>query len=225
MVKLNSTSFRRTTERGAALFVVVLAITLLTAVGMFAAHSATLVDQAAGYNRLARQTQQMAEYGTLAVAADFGSGAAGTYLNEARTAVPPKICVANAGRAADCFRRTYEDVAKQTLIAAKETLLADDTGDVPDVIGASSGTGSTAGAGDITGRFETEITDISGAGLSVKGRDIGNPNASAYKRITATTYSQLRPVEAVSCTADLSGAGASVTGQQAMRAHLIVGPL
>ena len=223
MVKLNSTSFRRTSERGAALFVVVLAITLLTAVGMFAAHSATLVDQAAGYNRLARQTQQMAEYGTLAVAADFGSGAAGTYLNDARTS--PKICVANAKRAADCFRRTYEDVAKQTLIAAKETLLADDTGDVPDVIGVSSGTGSTPAAGDITGRFETEITDISGAGLAVVGRDIGNPNASAYKRITATTYSQLRPVEAVSCTADLNGAGASVTGQQAMRAHLIVGPL
>ena len=218
MVKLHPTRLRRSGERGAALFVVVLAITLLTGVGLFAAHSATLVDQAAGYNRLSRQTQQMAEYGTLAVAADFGSGAAGTYLNEARSVDPPRTCAANAKRSADCFRRTYEDVAIQTLKLSKETLLTDDSGDIPDVIGVSTGTGSTAAAGDITGRFQTEITDISNAGLSVVGRDMGNIKAAAYKRITATTYSQLRPVEA-------AGVSCAVTGQQAMRAHLVVGPL
>ena len=67
---------RRSEERGAALFVVVLVLTLLTAVGLFAAQSATLVDQASGYSRQASQTSYLAEYGTLLATTELGSGAA-----------------------------------------------------------------------------------------------------------------------------------------------------
>jgi hypothetical protein len=86
---------RRTGERGAAVFVVVMAITLLTAVGLFAAHSATLVDQAAGYSRVARQAQYMTEYGALLTIAELGSGAADAYVKRIREST--ELCQATSG--------------------------------------------------------------------------------------------------------------------------------
>ena len=55
----------RQNQRGAAVFIVVMVITLLTAVGMFAARSASLVDVASGYGRNAMQTQYVSEYGAI----------------------------------------------------------------------------------------------------------------------------------------------------------------
>jgi hypothetical protein len=185
---------------------------------LFAAHSATQVDQAAGYDRLARQTQQMAEYGTIATAADFGTGAAATYLALARS--NPSKCLANANRnGADCFYRNYSDIDQQTLAGAGEHLLSDQSGGVPNVIGVSTGTG------DITGSFHSEVTDIGDAGLAVPGTDKGNPKAPHYQRITVTTYAQTRPLDAADCAADATNGTSIVTAQQAMRAHLIVGPM
>ncbi len=63
-------------ERGAALFVVVMVITLLTAVGIFAARSTSLVDAATGYGRQAAQTLALADYGTRLVASELGQGRA-----------------------------------------------------------------------------------------------------------------------------------------------------
>ena len=67
---------RRSRERGAALFVVVMVITLLTAVGIFAARSTSLVDAATGYGRQAAQTLALADYGTRLVASELGQGRA-----------------------------------------------------------------------------------------------------------------------------------------------------
>jgi hypothetical protein len=53
----------RRRERGAAVFIVVLIIAMLTAIGMFAATSASLSTTAAGHERLATQTQYLTEYG------------------------------------------------------------------------------------------------------------------------------------------------------------------
>lgn len=63
-------------ERGAALFVVVMVITLLTAVGIFAARSTSLVDAATGYGRQASQTIALADYGAKLVATELGQGRA-----------------------------------------------------------------------------------------------------------------------------------------------------
>ena len=63
-------------QRGAALFVVVMVITLLTAVGIFAARSTSLVDAATGYGRQASQTLALADYGAKLVASELGEGRA-----------------------------------------------------------------------------------------------------------------------------------------------------
>ncbi len=61
-------------QRGAALFVVVMVITLLTAVGLFAARSTSLVDAATGYARQAAQSTALADYGAQLVASELGQG-------------------------------------------------------------------------------------------------------------------------------------------------------
>ncbi|WP_433935083.1 hypothetical protein AB3662_10600 [Sorangium cellulosum] len=55
-------SLRRSRERGAAVFIVVLVITMLTAIGLFAAHAATLSTIASGHARRMTQTHYLAEY-------------------------------------------------------------------------------------------------------------------------------------------------------------------
>ncbi|WP_437993200.1 hypothetical protein [Sorangium sp. So ce145] len=55
-------SRRRSRERGAAVFIVVLVITMLTAIGLFAAHAATLSTIASGHERRMTQTHYLTEY-------------------------------------------------------------------------------------------------------------------------------------------------------------------
>jgi hypothetical protein len=53
---------RRRAERGAAVFIVVMAIVLLTGIGIFAVRTASMVDVAAGYERQATQTHHLSEF-------------------------------------------------------------------------------------------------------------------------------------------------------------------
>jgi hypothetical protein len=66
----------RRTEKGAALFVVVMVITLLTAVGLFAARTTSLVDAATGYARQQAQSAALAGYGAQIIASELGEGRA-----------------------------------------------------------------------------------------------------------------------------------------------------
>ena len=69
-------SLPRRAEKGAALFVVVMVITLLTAVGLFAARTTSLVDAATGYARQQAQSTALAGYGAQIVASELGEGRA-----------------------------------------------------------------------------------------------------------------------------------------------------
>jgi len=62
---------RRARERGAAVFVVVLVIAMLTAIGVFAVSSASLSTSSAGHERLATQAQYLTELGVQVVLAEL----------------------------------------------------------------------------------------------------------------------------------------------------------
>jgi len=204
----------RRSERGAAVFVVVLAITMLTAVGLFAAHSATLVDQASGYARLARQTQYIAEYGTLAGAAELGSGSAEPYLKAMLTGA--NACRANAVDPATarppCYKMFYANLDART----SNPLTVDESGEHPQFVGVTSD-GTDGSFAD----FVVELTDPGPTGAPVAGTDLGGAGLSfRYVKVTATTTAQLRPP---GNTCD--NAITTVTGQQSLRAHLVIGPI
>ncbi len=62
----------RADERGAAIFIVVMVIALLTAVGLFAARAASLSETAAGFDRQSLQALALAEYAGKAGTAQIG---------------------------------------------------------------------------------------------------------------------------------------------------------
>lgn len=61
----------RRAERGAALFIVMMVITVVSAVGVFSVRKASLIDRAAGWARRASQTAYLSELGTRLVIADM----------------------------------------------------------------------------------------------------------------------------------------------------------
>lgn len=197
---------------------VVLAITLLSAIGLFAAHTATLVDQASGYARLARQTQHLAEHGTLASAAELGSGSAEPYFRQMLAGT--NICRANAAGTTlgvPCYKMFYADLNARTELLSGESLIDDQSGDSPGYVGYTSD-GDLDG---IVGDFVVELTDPGPTGAPIAGTDLGSGGFGfRYAKITATTTAHLRPPGA-ECTNSI----ATQSGQQSLRAHLVIGPL
>ena len=61
----------RADERGAALFIVVLIVVLLTGIGAFAAHATAFTQTAAGYSRRASSAFYIGEFGMNLLAADM----------------------------------------------------------------------------------------------------------------------------------------------------------
>lgn len=207
----NSTLRGRAAERGAAVFVVVMAITLLTAVGLFAAHSATLVDQAAGYARMARQTQYLAEQGLLTTAAELGNGGADRYVLEldgSKAGTP--VCPANAGvSGGNCFKFEASDLDARVLAASGGKLIEATAGDGTP---GSLGKNSTAVVG-----LTVQLTELVPVDRPVPGTEQGKGN---YQKVTATTTAQVRS-SAAACAENVS----TTLGQQTMRAQLLIGPL
>jgi hypothetical protein len=208
----------RRAARGAAVFVVVLAITMLTAVGLFAAHSATLVDQAAGYVRMARQTQYVAEYGALAGAAELGSGSAEPYYREMLTGQAQ--CRALPGTdlvGAPCYKIFYSQLDDRTRRLSNEPLIEDQSGTKAGFVGYTAD-GVTDG---VIGDFVIELTDPGPTGAPIAGTDVGGTGlAFRYVKVTATTTAQMRP-PGTTCTNEI----ATLTGQQALRTHFVIGPI
>jgi hypothetical protein len=204
---------RRAPERGAAVFVVVMAITLLTAVGLFAAHSATLVDQAAGYARMARQTQYLGEYGVLAAGAELAAGGADRYVREleASAGSATVVCPANGGlTGVPCFKWFTSTLEARTLADTGSKLLEPVAGD---------GTPGSFGKGSAVGEFMVQITELGPVSRPIAGTDIGGQDGYGYRKVTATTTAQIRS-SAAACAGDV----ATTIGQQTMRAQLLIGP-
>ena len=193
----------RASQRGAALFVVVLVLTLLTAVGLFAAQSATLVDRASGYSRQAAQTAYLAELGVLASAAELGSGSAGAYRE--RMLSPTDECRMNVGI-------DQEGIGKPPCLVFKLGDFAVPSGDP--VVDTS--------LMSLTPDLVVEVTDPGPAGAPVAGTDLSGTGSSfGYMKVTATTIAQVRPSGGTGCVDNF----AVVAAQQMTRAHIVVGPV
>jgi hypothetical protein len=206
---------RRARERGAAVFVVVMAITLLTAVGLFAAHSATLVDQASGHARLARQTQYIAEYGTLTATAELSTAAAPAYIKKIEEGADR--CHANDGLShvptrPACHKLDLHDLNLRTVLLTNTSLIE---------ATASNGTPGSFGANaNTSGDFVVELTDIGDLNQPIAGTDIGDSAKSLkYRKVVASTTGQVRS-SAAACVDSIT----TTVGRQAMRARLLIGP-
>ncbi|MCC6217400.1 MAG: hypothetical protein IT376_21255 [Polyangiaceae bacterium] len=209
---------RRREQRGAAVFVVVLAVMLLSAVGVFAARSTSIVTAGAGYARQAVQTQYVAELGAVTTMAELGSGAGSAYVEQLGSTTPDD-CVATkdqpqivAGVKPACYK-LYKGELDQRVASVGGTLLTDSL--------------STVAYGDpIDGNFVVELTDPGPADRPVAGTDVGGTGTTfRYLELTLTAMGQVRPNATFGDNSTCTEATTRTVGVQTLRAHVTVGPL
>ena len=215
----------RRQQRGAAVFIVVMAITLLTAVGIFAARSASLVDVATGHSRQALQTQYVTEYGIMATATELGLGRAGVYKYEGQQG--NFTCRANEGLdtllagnpfCVKMFLPELNDRLNQSTGLTAEFLSSNA------LAGASSlGPYGASSPGALQGNLVVELTDAGPAPYPIAGNDEGGVNESVETmQFTLTVIGQILP------TGDLKTCDkntVAVASKQTMRATVIASPV
>lgn len=190
----------RRRQRGAALFIVVMVIVLLTAIGVFAARSASLVDVAAGHTRQATQTQYVSEYGARLSVAEWGSGMASSLATamdppingqtpdtcEATADLATRPAYASANRSPPCYQRTFPEMAAfvDRNFSGQKVLDQYAVGGDPNV--------PSLGAAPVEGDFRIELTGKFKPFVPIAGVDSAKNELSA-RRVTITVIGQVRP--------------------------------
>jgi hypothetical protein len=219
----------RAGERGAAIFVVVMALMLLTAVGVFAIRAASLAGAASGYDRQNTQNHYVGEYGLLGAVAELSSGRRNAYVDKMSKGV--ETCAAvkgvqNAGGSVPCFHLYADDVQKAVTASFSGRPLFEP----------ASGSGSTLtpgslGATSLDGDFMVEITDPGPVGMPVAGSDIGGTGPKfRYLQVTLTSTGQVRPGGGGACVGVATSSGVvdvkgSMAGNESGRAFVVIGPM
>jgi hypothetical protein len=201
----------RGSERGTALFVVVLVITLLTGVGIYAVHTSALVDRAAGQSNQAAQAAYAAELSTLVAVAHLSTIEGGVRAKEAERALDE--CAANDGidllkvRKPACLKLNQGDLTTQTGAPVLDT--------------------DSLSAGDaeapLNFRYEIEGTDMSSPNKPMPGMDLGASAKLGFRKFALTSMTHVFPDGGGANVC--AGGVAPITGQHQIRAHLIVGPI
>jgi hypothetical protein len=187
-------------QRGAAVFIVVMVLTLLTAVGIFAVRSTSLADVAAGYDREASQASLVAQYATKATAAYLATPSANTIIGQVEK--KSTYCQSNMGLLAPCFKMGSALIESSTLLASNENLF-------------ETSSSSLNVNGKTVADFVVEITDPSRSGKLTAG------DTHSQIQMTITAIAQVQ--QAGAC---VNGVGQTWNaGQQMMRAYVSAGNL
>lgn len=220
----------RAAQRGSAIFIVMLVLTILTAVGAFSMQAAGLNQRAAGYSRQSTQTGYVADYAALAALDEvtvLGPDVTRQFINQMMVGVEP--CVSNSQIDAGgveaglpCYRMSPADIQQRLTQSGFPMPLFD--GD-----GGSLGPGPTYVPGKQPGppeaQFVVEFTDPVPASPPA-GYDQTGVGPSAYKstRVTVTGIGQVRPYvpPTQNCTSDDERYSAQAAGTKTTRARAIL---
>lgn len=208
---------RRREERGSALFITVMVITVLTAMGMFSMHAASLADQASGYNRQGVQTTYVAEFAARAVTAELvgkeqhyfqyvASGADDCRTNASLTGVVPD------GYALPCYKLQTGELW--------DRIDAEFPGNVGGVN--SKNVVGELSRSSLEGAFMVELTDMARTGSPLAGEDAAQDQFK-FMQVMLTATGQVRPSggdEGV-----CAPAFAAASGLSNVRAQITFGPV
>jgi hypothetical protein len=198
------TRFRaRREERGAAVFMVVMVLTLVSAIGVFSMRSASLVDVATGFNRQSVQAGFMAEY---------AARAAASYIGENEGLVDSQTRVAGCATAL----QLADALAPCTVL--KTSLLAERY-DPSSALheGLSGSLSMPDDPTPIQAEFVTELTEPGPANaIAAPGFVSGQ-----FKQLTLTSIARVYPTDASSTDVCSTGSRGAVS-QQTVRAHVTI---
>ena len=209
-------SRRRAGARGAAVFVVVLVITMLTTIGLFAARSASLSTAASGHGRQMTQTHYMTEYAMLGALSELSTERREGYI---------KLMTRNDFRD-DCATLVSENVSNRTCYTFSYGSLENLLG-MPIVNPRTALAHGSLGPGDVEADFVIEMTDLGPSQRAIPGMDLTSAGAAklSYMEVTVTAIGQVRPTPTNGDPTTVDQVSAISASIDASRAHLIVGPL
>lgn len=190
MVNARALRPRRAGERGAAVFIVVLVLAMLTGIGLFAARSAVLSTTATGHARQMTQAHYLAEYATNFVLADLDAG--GTSLLDQ---LIPGACSVPARYCRILDNASYSNRTLTPLLEAASAGLPGSLGPAPL---------------DVGWGFKIEVTDKFLA-TDKPGNDSSGGNNIASCLLTVNTRSVLWPSAMGNETAAMATAGSQGT--------------
>ncbi len=216
---------RRRRERGAAVFVVVLVISLLTALGVYAVKTATLSNRASGYNRQLVQTHYVTELGMVAAVADLKGSLHDTYwLLKNRVPDPgagDAVCEAHYDQEfPECVLLSYDDLNTLATNSTGQALLR------PNAAGAHG----SLGPANLETDIRVEITDphdmAPPSGFQVAG-GVEDPQGQVFALVTVTVTGLVMPPPDAGAppTDRFDLQSASAAGIERQRAHVRMGPL
>jgi Tfp pilus assembly protein PilX len=204
---------RRRRQRGSALFITVMVITVLTAIGMFSMHAASLADRAAGFNRQGVQTMYVAEFAARAVTAEM-VGKEQHYFQY--VSLGTDDCRANAalegvvpdGHRLPCYKLQTSELWRRI------------DSEFPGRVGTTAAQDVTGemSRSELEGSFIVEMTDLARAGTPIAGEDVAQDQFK-FMHMQVTATGQVRPgggdnsvcTEAFAATAGLSNVRAQIT--------------
>ncbi|MES1176715.1 MAG: pilus assembly PilX N-terminal domain-containing protein [Myxococcales bacterium] len=209
---------RRQAQRGAAVFMVVMVLTILTAIGIVAVRATSLADAAAGYDREGAQAALIAQYGITATTAYMATNRGGTILNQfalSETQATPPVCeanvIANPGASPlphpGCYRFQMSELQTSFTQESSETVFA--PGNLPSAPAGS--TSSLTSSENTNALFVVELTEGAKTGVPKEGRSTNDTSVM----LTMTAIAQVRPVAAAASNSCIAS-----QGQQVMRAMI-----
>lgn len=194
----------RRDQRGAAVFMVVMVITLVSAIGVFSMRSASLVDLASGYNRQNVQAAFMAEY---------AARAAATYLGD------NEGLVESTDQVAGCAAALIAADPDAPCTVLKTGLLADAFSAGAPVAFSDGLPGLLSLPGNptsIQAEFVTELVEPGPANAMASPGFV----SGEFKQITLTSIARVYPTDGL--IGVCSPGARSAVSQQTVRAHVIV---
>jgi len=235
VVRLNASQSRPLrarlhSQRGAAVFIVVMVLTLLTAVGIFAVRSASMADVAAGFDREGAQASLIAEYGVTATTAYLSTNVATTLVHTLAFPPPPPLyiapfCESNGllqgapapipapPKPSGCFKvDDQNNLAPMFIASSNETVFAPSnnapTGQYPNYPTSTS----SLNVNEATdAKVVAEMTNAWNTGVPAPGYEL---KTRALFYVTVTAVAQVRPVAA--CAVGTTTPSAAQTAMRAV---------
>ncbi len=208
---------QRQRQRGNALFIAVMVITLLTAIGLYSMRAASLADQAAGFNRMGVQTTYVAEFAGRSVTSEL-VGKEQHYFQYISSGNDD--CRANR-ELASMMEPNRPPCYKLETVEIWERINTEFPGNVgrldqPELLGQLS-------RNDLEGAFIVEMTDLARTGRPIAGEDVA---ADTFKHMSMllTATGQVRP-EAADDDAVCQAAFATTSGLSSLHAQITFGPV
>jgi len=213
---------RRADERGAAIFIVVMVLTMLTAIGVFAMRASSLAGAASGYDRQNTQNHYVGEYGLLGAVTELSTTRRSAYVD--KMAKGSETCsqtksVSNPGGSVPCYHLYANDVQNTVSSNFSGRKLFDPASGS----GGGSSVPGSLGPVPLDGDFVVEMTDPGPVGTPVAGSDVAGTGAKfKYLQVTLTSIGQVRPAgDPATC----SPSTIAVAGNETGRAFVVIGPL